>query len=712
VFVLGTQYLRGETPHRADWDRDLAAVRGAGFNTVRAWLVWNVLEPAPGRIDHRYLHEFLDAAGRNGLRVGLLFHLHAAPEWAVRRHRRQWYVDARGAAFEPAQRNNTPSGGWPGLCFDHTATWRVERRFISTVVRSVRSRGEVAFWEPMNEPHQWVDLSQDPVGFFCYCHATRRLFQLWLRERYGSLERLAEAWGRRHRSWDDVRPPTWIFGHTDLVDFRLFTMDRVAAEVSRRAELIRSLDGRPVIAHAWGGGEVTCLNLGAMAFDDWKNAVACDAWGYSAFPDSPRDLVMIGLGTDATRGAAAGKEFWQAELGTGDLGSGLHRRGRVPPQVLSLWSWESLRHGVHGLLYWQYRKERQGTEIGGVGLTDTAGGRTSGLRAASAIARCIGGNAELFATARPMPARVAILFSLRSYLVDWCEHRSCRLSIDCLSGYYRMFWERSIPVDILHEDHLDPERLSQYRMIVLPLPCAAPGRVARALLGYVQAGGMVVSDPLVGSFDDHLHLPTHVPGNGWGELFGVEVLDSRTVEGEPVEVSCADRSFRIRGCRFRDAVSPGAADVVATFADDGTPAATSARAGSGRALLLALDLGHAHAPRTEVGDELKRRDGETSSGDSLELFDQLTESAGLAPDVGNLPRGVVGSVLSSDSPSDVLILLNTTSERIEAAPCFPEGRREAVDLLQEASPIAIDGVTRLALEPLASRVFRLDRPCD
>ena len=118
-----------------------------------------------------------------------------------------------------------------------------------------------------------------------------------------------------------MRPPTWRFGYTDYIDFRQSTMDNVAERIRWGSDVIRRHDGRPVIAHAWGGGAIQCANIGAMAFDDWRNAEPFDKWGCSALPASHRENVIIGLCTDSTRGAAQGKEMWQAELGLGDVGS-------------------------------------------------------------------------------------------------------------------------------------------------------------------------------------------------------------------------------------------------------------------------------------------------------------------------------------------------------------------------------------------------------
>ncbi|MBR4415748.1 MAG: beta-galactosidase, partial [Victivallales bacterium] len=126
LFTFGTQYLRGYSPDRSQWAKDLKLISELHFNTIRVWLVWGVLEPADGVVDFDYIDTVLDLAEQNHLRVIFLFHLHGAPEWAIRKYRDCWYVDQYGHPFEPSTRANTPSGGWPGLCPDHAATQRLE----------------------------------------------------------------------------------------------------------------------------------------------------------------------------------------------------------------------------------------------------------------------------------------------------------------------------------------------------------------------------------------------------------------------------------------------------------------------------------------------------------------------------------------------------------------------------------------------------------
>ena len=99
MFVYGTQYLRGFTPEKDQWERDMENMKKIGFNTIRAWLVWNALERREGEIDYEYLNDFLECAGRYDLQVGLLFHLHACPAWAVKKFSKYFYVSESHTDF-------------------------------------------------------------------------------------------------------------------------------------------------------------------------------------------------------------------------------------------------------------------------------------------------------------------------------------------------------------------------------------------------------------------------------------------------------------------------------------------------------------------------------------------------------------------------------------------------------------------------------------
>ncbi|MBO2942653.1 beta-galactosidase [Paenibacillus sp. F411] len=662
MFVFGSQYLRSWTPRMKDWDRDLASMKEHGFNTIRAWLVWNALELEEGQYNWDYLDTFSDLVAKHGLKVGYLFHLHGAPEWLIRKYPQYYYVDARGQAFEPAARSNTPSGGWPGLCYDHTEVRQYEEKFITAVVSHLSNRSEISFWEPMNEPHNWVDIGSATHDHYCFCDATRKKFRVWLQHKYGELHKLNEAWGRHHSDWEDVRPPTWRFGYNDQVDFRMFMIENVADEIRWRSDVIRKQDDRPVIAHSWGGGSITCPQLGGMAFDDWRNAQHFELWGFSAFPSSVQSSSMLGFSTDAARSAANGKTFWQAELGVGDHSGGFGRKGMARQEELAIWTWESIRHGAKGVLYWQYRKEAHGHEFGGFGLTDYAGNETENLKAVANIGRILNSYEHHFHDSTPADAEIAIVFSLQSYLVDWCDHRNSNFSIDCMSGYYRMLWEQNIPVDIVHEEFTNVEQLKRYKLVILPQPSALHVHVKEVLMEYVHSGGSILSDPYFAAFDDSLMIDYTVPGSGFESIFGCEEEDLRNQQ--QVEVIYRGQKLTLTNCKLKETYRNVTAEAVAEYADGSGPALIKNKAGSGYAYMSGVHLGLTYAPKDSIGDELRRQDTAQSESGAKVIVLDLVKELGIHMPLDSGCVNIQGSLLMNKDKEDILILINH-SERLQ-----------------------------------------------
>ena len=705
MFVFGTQYLRGATPARDQWMRDMENMKALGFNTIRAWLVWNVIERAEGEIDSDYIDTFLACAEKNELQVGLLFHMHACPAWAVKKYSRYFYVGEDNLPFEPGVRSNTPSGGWPGLCFDHPEVREMEARFIQGAVAVARGHRSVAFYEPMNEPHQWIDPRAKPTQVYCYCPATAQRFREWLIGKYGDIETLNEAWGHGYGGFDEIRPPRWMSSYSDWCDFRLFTMDNVASETGYRAGLIKAADpDRPVIAHAWGGGAITCANLGGMAFDDWKNARQVDKWGFSAFPRSAADLSALGLGCDATRCASNGKEYWQSELTAGMNGTGLFQQGRVDDETFYKFSLESIRHGAQGLMYWQYRKERFGPEFGGYAMTDNAGGPTNLTRCAEKLGGALRRNEDLLKGGAQERAQVALVFSVRSFLANWCatDRSDNRFAADSVAGYYRMLWEENIPVDVLHEDFFGD--LTGYKLIILPAPFALSPAMANALKEYVRGGGAILSDPYFGAFDESFRLAYNIPGYGFDEVFGCEADELRAAT--EVTLLRGGDAIRLSGRTHAETYKNVSAEALCRY-EDGSPAILSHRFGEGRAVMSGVSLGSCYCGSSVVAEDAAAEEARKTNGQAKDIVMRLLDEIGVRRNPCSVPGVRVNAIYGPED--DGVILINDQPKEARGLLTLT-GRHSAARVeFGDAEAAVQDELLSFRLGPDQSAIIRITR---
>ena len=86
-------------------DRDIAIMRGAGFNVVRMGdLSWDSFEPSRGKFEFEWFDKIMDKMHANGIRVIVDLPGLPAPIWLHRAHPGVDIVNENGARVPPAER--------------------------------------------------------------------------------------------------------------------------------------------------------------------------------------------------------------------------------------------------------------------------------------------------------------------------------------------------------------------------------------------------------------------------------------------------------------------------------------------------------------------------------------------------------------------------------------------------------------------------------
>lgn len=99
--------------YRVDWDEEMfAGLAEKGINLIRFGLVWNAIEPVPGKYDEEYLdfmEQYVDMCAKYGIYVYLDVHqdcFHGMPEWATitdsYKRRKPLIIWAEGYFFDKA----------------------------------------------------------------------------------------------------------------------------------------------------------------------------------------------------------------------------------------------------------------------------------------------------------------------------------------------------------------------------------------------------------------------------------------------------------------------------------------------------------------------------------------------------------------------------------------------------------------------------------
>ena len=290
MFVYGAQFHRPPNPPRAQRRRDIKNLKKLGFNTVKMWCPWNWLNPAEGVYDFEELIEIMEFAAEEGLKVLVNTVLENAPYWLSDKYPDALYVNSKGMRMELQARDNTPTGGWPGLCLDHPGALKHASDFLGAMAKTLGKYDNLLLWDCWSEPHiEPVSMSHQygtiEDWLFCYCDHTKAKYRMWLQEKYDTLDGLNEAWFRKYRDWSEVNPPRLFGGaYPDMINWRRFMAEEIAVQMAWRVEVLKRNDPgkHPVMSHS--SIPYHTQGLGKWGCDDFLLAEKTDKYGLSVFP--------------------------------------------------------------------------------------------------------------------------------------------------------------------------------------------------------------------------------------------------------------------------------------------------------------------------------------------------------------------------------------------------------------------------------------------
>jgi len=178
-------------------DEQLAA---SGANVVIMRAPWALIEPEEGRFDFHILDEQLELAAKQGIRVVVL--IEAGPAHAAHV---SWLVEKLRGAREMQESEDGQMGKEPS---PFSPVYRMYlARYITRLIeycKAHRHAGQIYGYH--NGCEWWFPISQS------YGRLVEEAFRGFLKQRYGSLKRLNEAWGASARTWPEVRAPrlSWL----------------------------------------------------------------------------------------------------------------------------------------------------------------------------------------------------------------------------------------------------------------------------------------------------------------------------------------------------------------------------------------------------------------------------------------------------------------------------------------------------------------------
>ncbi|WP_100445066.1 beta-galactosidase [Glycomyces xiaoerkulensis] len=560
AIVYGGDYNPEQWP-RETWAEDVRLMREAGVNRVSVGIFsWAKLEPEEGRFDFGWFDEVLDMLHEGGIGVCLATPTASPPPWFAATYPEALPVDESGRRLTHGSRQGFDPSSDVYLAKALAITERVARRY--------HDHPAVRLWHVHNEYGCHNARS--------YSAAATAKFRLWLRERYGDLESLNEAWGtafwsQAYSSWDQIHvplPTPSIPNPAHVLDFKRFSSRRLLELYRAEVALLRSIDpSKPMTTNVMTGSHPD--------IDLWEFAEEVDVVSADHYLERPFEHVNLGFAADFARSLGGGKPWILMEHSTSAVNWQGRNRAKAPRELLR----NSLSHfarGADAIMFFQWRASRRGAEKWHSGMVPHVGTDSKIWREVCELGARLGELEELEGST--VTADAAILWDYQNL---WAQEHEAKPTDDLnvqqvLNTCYSALWRAGVTTDVAHSEG----DLSGYRLVVVPALYLTSNRAAENLKDFVRGGGTVLVTPYSGIADenDAVYLGGY-PG-AFRDMVGV-----RTEEFYPLIDRTIELTSGGTGSIWSEAAEARGAEVRDTYLD-GTPAWTVNRYGEGTAHYL------------------------------------------------------------------------------------------------------------------------------
>ena len=586
------------------WREDVRLMREAGVNLVSVGIFsWSRLEPEPDKFEFGWLDTVLDLLQEGGVQADLATATASPPPWLSHQHPEMLPVTADGVKLW--------HGGRQHYCPSSPVYRDAAKKLVTAMAERYGKHPALAMWHVGNEYGCHVAA--------CWCDVSAAAFRDWLRERYGSVEGLNEAWGtdfwsQRYSSWDEVIPPrrtpTWP-NPSQQLDFMRFSSDALLECYEVEHEVLKRVT--PEIP-------VTTNFMGFFKpLDYWKWAAREDVVSHDSYPDpsDPRAGMLAAMSGDLMRSLGGGKPWVLMEQTTHRVNWREINVAKEPRQM-RLWSLQAVARGADGVMFFQWRQSRAGAEKHHSAMVPHGPVETSPTwhdvvelgQQLSRLETLAGAQSE---------AEVAIVLDWESW---WALELPSKPSgavrqMRQIEAYYQPLWEQNVLVDFVHPEAY----LSRYKLVLVPNLYLVSDAAASHLTAYVEGGGTLVMSFFSGIVDVSEHIRLGGYPQPFRSVLGLDVIDFHPLAaGAVIGLKFADGSAAV-GRTWSENIHLAGAEALATFADGplaGKPAVARHSAGKGTAIYLGTQ------PETIA---LAR------------ILDSARSTAGVSP-TANVPKGV------------------------------------------------------------------------
>ena len=590
--TIGVYYYPEAWPD-SQWARDMSNIKKLGMEFVHMGeFAWYFMEPEEGKYQFDWLEQNVANAARSGLKVILCTPSATPPIWLARKHPEILMIDANGRRMNHGSREQ--------------ADWSspVYREYVSKIVAELAKKFG-------HDPRVWgwqIDNELSHYGRqYSYGPAATAKFRVWLRERYGTVDKLNQSWGGGfwsmvYQNFDQIDMPNPQELVADPSPHALLDLNRWFADEAK--DYIRMQAG---ILRQYSANQWITTNFMAMHgdVDPTRSAKDLDAFTWTHYP--VHGDVFPDYGPLAFRLGSAGIQSFMHDLmrpingisGLMELQPGQVNWGTVnpwpQPGAIHMWIMRAFGAGARIVCTYRYRQPLYGSELYHKGLVETDGVTPSpgGQEYAEAMRDVI----KLRGLYKPDAKEPAAYAARRAaFLINFDNRWDIQNHLQTARWetighwmkYYRGLKSMMAPVDVVTEDH----DLAPYKFVVAPAYQLVDRELIARWTTYVENGGNLVLTARTAQKDRNGHLWEALWAEPIHSLIGAKIPRYDLLPGN-LEGHVIAGDFHYRWGAWAEILDPQpGTTVLAHYADQfyaGKPAAVTRKLGKGTVTYIGVD---------------------------------------------------------------------------------------------------------------------------
>lgn len=553
--VLGTCYYPEHWPESL-WEEDLERMLECGIQVIRiAEFAWSKVEPYEGVFTYEFFDRFLDLAREKGMKVIFCTPTATPPAWLTEKYPEVLNGTIDGVLFRHGGRRHYNY---------NSPVYQEKTRIITKAFAShYGPHPAVIGWQIDNE----LNCERDEF----YSESDTAAFRVFLQKKYGSLDKLNEAWGttfwnQTYTDWKEVHiPRTTPSNNTnphEVLDYTRFISDSACKYAKLQSDIIRKYvkPGDFITTNGLFSNldnqRMAGESLDFIMYDSYPN-FAFTKENYEKFSATLQDRMWS---RNLTEVRAVSPNFGIMEQQSGANGWNNRMAAPTPkPGQMTLWTMQSAAHGADYVSYFRWRTCTMGTEIYWHGILDYSGRENRRLREVREIHRKFQAISE--AAGSRYEARTAVL---KDYDNIWDAQLDIwHGDVDRLSqqSLFLAAQKSHTPMDYVYlREDTTAENLKKYQVIFYPHPVIVNPQRAAILEEYVEAGGCLVLGCRSGYKDmTGKCVMDRLPGL-FAKISGTDIPEYTRVNPDDEPVYIDWDGIRLEAAVFNDQLEPLTAD--------------------------------------------------------------------------------------------------------------------------------------------------------